>query len=121
MGIFDDMIRKMVQDEMGKGAPAAPEATPETPAAPAAPQPEAAAVEPGQSIEPATGSTEPSQEPKTNADTITISTANLESVIAKAVKEGSAAALMSRSSGATPEPISGQLAMARICGLAERK
>lgn len=121
MGIFDDMVRKLVQDEMGKGAPAAPE-TPETPAAPTAPQPEAAATEPDRSIEPATGSPEPSPEPnKTNADTITISTANLESVIAKAVKEGSAAALMSRSSGATPEPISGQLAMARICGLAERK
>lgn len=120
MGVFDDMIRKMVTEEMGKATPAAPE-IPETPAAAPAAQPEAAASEPDQSIEPATGSAEPSQEPKNNADTITISTANLESVIAKAVKEGSAAALMSRSSGATPEPISGQLAMARICGLAERK
>lgn len=120
MGIFDDMVRKMVQEEMGKAAPAAPE-TPETPAAAAPSQPEPAAAEPGQSIEPATVTPEPSQEPKNNADTITISTANLESVIAKAVKEGSAAALMSRSSGATPEPISGQLAMARICGLVERK
>lgn len=121
MGIFDDMVRKMVQEEMGKAAPAAPD-TPETPAATPAAQPEAAPTEPDQSInQPATGSPEPSQEPKNNADTITISTANLESVIAKAVKEGSAAALMSRSSGATPEPISGQLAMARICGLVERK
>lgn len=120
MGIFDDMVRKMVQEEMGKAAPAAPE-QPETPAAVPASQPEAAPTEPDQSIEPATGSPEPSQEPKTNADTITISTANLESVIAKAVKEGSAAALMSRSSGATPETIPADLAMARICGLVERK
>jgi hypothetical protein len=120
MGIFDDMVRKMVSEEVAK---AGQQSTHTSDAAGAGEPPKAEA--PSQGAAPINNDqpapTEPVKKPENDADTITISEKALNDLVAKAVREGSAAALNQQpNSGATPKPLDPLKSMAIICGLTQR-
>lgn len=120
MGIFDDMVRKMVSEEVAK---LGQQSTQTSDAAGAGEPPKAEA--PNQGAAPINNG-QPAAQPLTetpnnDADKITITEKDLNNLVAKAVREGSAAALNQQpSSGATPAPVDPLKSMAIICGLTTR-
>lgn len=120
MGIFDDMVRKMVSEELAKAG----QTSTQTSDAAGAGEP-AKAEAPSQGAAPINidqpAKTETVKAPENDADQITISEKALNDLVAKAVREGSAAALnQAPSSGATPKPVDPMKSMAIICGLTQR-
>jgi len=126
MGLFDDMVRNMVKEELAKAAQTGTGKTPDAAGAGAA-QPEAAAKvsEPINKAQPENGKPETekpeSAAPKENADIITISRTDFQKLVADAVREGSAAALNANGTGGAHEQPDPLRAMANICGLAKRE
>lgn len=122
MGIFDDMVRKMVSEEVAKVGQTS---TQTSDAAGAGEQlkPEAASQE----TEPINKAQEPAKPAESNAtanaanDAITISQKDLNELVARAVREGSAAALNAQGSGAPQKTLDPMKSMAIICGLTKRE
>lgn len=122
MGIFDDMVRKMVSEEVAKVGQTSTQ-TSDAVGTGEQLKPEAASQE----TEPVNKAQEPAKPAESNAtanaanDAITISQKDLNELVARAVREGSAATLNAQGSGAPQKPLDPMKSMAIICGLTKRE
>lgn len=133
MGVFDDLIRNVVKEELSKAPQGAPD-KPDAAGGKGTAQPGEAAAETG-SVNKATetektgsvnksaetGKADPSAVTNETADTITIKSSDLKDILAQAVREGNAAALNGRVAGATSEQPDPLKSMAKLCGLVKEK
>ncbi len=122
MGLFDDMVRKMVTEEIAKAGQSSAQ-TSDAAGSGEQSQPEAASQESGADhntpaqVQPA----ESEATTNTASNAITITQKDLNELVARAVREGSAATLNAQSSGATQKPLDPMKSMAVICGLTKRE